>query len=85
MGTDYGVLSTYDINTNWQIINVSLVDEINHNEISNINSFYRWSYDYMAQNQVNNLNNQNNNIDRIKNETLMYFDIEFEKQKQLPQ
>ncbi|MCO4204689.1 hypothetical protein [Aeromonas taiwanensis] len=53
----------------------------NFNEISNINSFYRWSYDYMAQNQVNNLCDQNHNIDRIKNETLTYFDIELEKQR----
>lgn len=53
----------------------------NFNEINNINSFYRWSYDYMTQNQVNNLRNQNYNIDRIKNETLTYFDIEFEKQR----
>ncbi|SDB61096.1 hypothetical protein SAMN05660653_03170 [Desulfonatronum thiosulfatophilum] len=52
----------------------------NSNEINN-NSFHRWSYDYMAQNQVNNLQGQNYNIDRIKNETLAYFDIEFEKQR----
>lgn len=53
----------------------------NSNEIRNINSFYRRSYDYMAQNQVNNLHNQNYNIDQIKNDTLTYFDIEFEKQR----
>lgn len=53
----------------------------NANEINNINSFYRWSYDYTAQNQVNNLNNQNYSIDNIKNSTLSYFDIDFEKQR----
>lgn len=53
----------------------------NFNEINNINSFYRWSYDYMTQNQVNNLHNQNQNIDRIQSETLTYFDIEFEKKR----
>ena len=53
----------------------------NSNEINNINSFYRWSYDYMAQSQVNSLHYQNNDIDRIKSETLIYFDIEFEKQR----
>ncbi|MBB1295504.1 hypothetical protein [Pseudoalteromonas sp. SR41-4] len=53
----------------------------NANEINNINSFYRWSYDYTAQNQVNNLYNQNYNIDNIKNSTLSYFDIDFEKQR----
>lgn len=72
-----------DLNNITQRLSIILENRrfANHNEISNINSFYRWSYDYMAQNQVNNLNNQNNNIDRIKNETLMYFDIEFEKQR----
>lgn len=35
----------------------------------------------MAQSQVNSLHYQNNNIDRIKSETLIYFDIEFEKQR----
>lgn len=53
----------------------------NANEINNINSFYRWSYDYTAQNQVNNLNNQNYSIDNIKKSTLSYFDIDFEKQR----
>ena len=53
----------------------------NFSEINNINSFYRWSYDYMTQNQVNNLYNQNQNIDRIQSETLTYFDIEFEKKR----
>lgn len=53
----------------------------NFSEINNINSFYRWSYDYMAQSQVNNLHKQNQNIDRIKSETLRYFDIEFEKKR----
>jgi hypothetical protein len=53
----------------------------NSNEINSINTFYRWSYDYMTQNQLNNLYNQNVSIDRIKNETLTYFDIEFEKQR----
>jgi hypothetical protein len=53
----------------------------NANEINNINSFHRWSYDYMAQNQVNNLHNQNQSIDNIKNSTLSYFDIDFEKQR----
>lgn len=50
----------------------------NANEINNINSFYRWSYDYMAQNQVNNLHDQNQSIDDIKQNTLDYFDINFE-------
>src|SRR5690625_4612854 len=53
----------------------------NFNEINNINSFYRWSYDYMTKNQVNNLHDQNQNIDRIQSETLTYFDIEFEKKR----
>jgi len=53
----------------------------NFSEINNINSFYRWSYDYMAQSQVNNLHKQNQNIDRIKSETLRYFDIEFERKR----
>ncbi|PCE68812.1 hypothetical protein [Salinivibrio sp. YCSC6] len=53
----------------------------NANEINNINSFYRWSYDYMAQNQLHNLHNQNYCIDNIKNRTLSYFDIEVEKQR----
>jgi len=50
----------------------------NANEINNINSFYRWSYDYIAQHQVNSLHSQNQNIDNIKNNTLKYFDIDFE-------
>ncbi|WP_429138700.1 hypothetical protein [Aeromonas allosaccharophila] len=53
----------------------------NANEINNINSFYRWSYDYTAQNQLNNLHNQNYNIDSIKSNTLSYFDINFEKER----
>ncbi|WP_157830804.1 hypothetical protein [Aeromonas sobria] len=53
----------------------------NANEINNINSFYRWSYDYTAQNQLNNLHNQNYNIDNIKSNTLSYFDINFEKER----
>ena len=50
----------------------------NANEINNINSFYRWSYDYLAQNQLNNLHFQNRNIDFIQTETLQYFDVAFE-------
>lgn len=53
----------------------------NASEINNINSFYNWSYDYMAQDKVNNLCSQNNSIDNIKNSTLSYFDINFEKQR----
>lgn len=53
----------------------------NANEINNINSFYRWSYNYMAQNQVNNLHNQNQSIEDIKQNTLGYFDIDFETQR----
>lgn len=73
----------HDLNSITQRLSTILENRrfANRNEINNINSFYRWSYDYMAQNQVNNLHNQNNNIDRINNETLVYFDIEFEKQR----
>ncbi|MBN3208400.1 hypothetical protein H5A35_13410 [Pectobacterium brasiliense] len=53
----------------------------NANEINNINSFYQWSYNYAAQNQVNNLHSQNNTIDAIKNNALSYFDIDLEKQR----
>ena len=53
----------------------------NANEFNNINSFYRWSFDYMAQNQVSNLHNQNHSIDNVKNSALSYFDIDFEKQR----
>lgn len=53
----------------------------NANEINNINSFYRWSYDYIIENQVYNLNNQNYSIDSLKNNTLAVFDIEFEMQR----
>lgn len=53
----------------------------NANEINDINSFYRWSYDYMTQSKVNSLHNQNSSIDNIQNSTLSYFDIEFEKKR----
>jgi hypothetical protein len=53
----------------------------NSNEINNINSFYRWSCDYLTQNRITNLNSENINISNIQNCTLLYFDIDFEKQR----
>ena len=53
----------------------------NSNEINSINSIYRWSYDYIAQNQASNLHNENQSIENLKNTTLTYFDIDFEMQR----
>jgi hypothetical protein len=54
---------------------------VNSNEINTINSFYRWSYDYLTQNRVNSLHSENISINNIQNFTLSYFDIDFEKQR----
>ncbi|WP_174979060.1 hypothetical protein [Burkholderia lata] len=53
----------------------------NSNEISSINSFYIWSYDYVTQNRINNLRSENVGIDSIQRGTLSYFDVDFEKQR----
>lgn len=69
-------------NITWKLSNVLENRKFaNANEINSINSFYRWSYDYTAQNQVNHLHNQNFSIDNIKSNTLSYFDINFEKER----
>ncbi|MFZ2450343.1 MAG: hypothetical protein WAW36_07490 [Methylovulum miyakonense] len=53
----------------------------NANQINNINSFYKWSIDYITQNQLNTLHSQNQSIDSIQKNTLNYFDIDFEKKR----
>lgn len=53
----------------------------NAKEINNINSFYVWSYNYMAQIRLNDLHSQNNNINALQNNTLQYFDIAYEMQR----
>lgn len=53
----------------------------NASEINGINSFHRWSYDYLTQSKLNNLYNQNSSIDNIQSTTLSYFDIDVEKQR----
>lgn len=50
-------------------------------QVSNINSMYYWSIDYLARQNLNNLQSENSNIERLKTGTLQYLDISFEMKR----
>lgn len=47
-------------------------------EIRNIDSFYGWTYDYIAQNKINTLHSHDQSIEAMKYSTLKQFDIKQE-------
>lgn len=53
----------------------------NCNEINSITQFFQWSYNFLNENKLINLQNENFHIEFIKNNTLSYFDVDFENRK----